>query len=41
LAGLRDRHGVELKLPRFRGRSAGSDQLFMSIFLASYSMGER
>jgi hypothetical protein len=32
---------VKLKLPRFRGRSAGSDQLFMSIFLASYSMGER
>jgi hypothetical protein len=35
------RHGRSLKLPRFHGRSAGNDQSFMSIFLASYSMGER
>jgi hypothetical protein len=36
---LRER--AVLKLPRFHGRSAGNDQSFMSIFLASYSMGER
>jgi hypothetical protein len=32
---------LELKLPRFHERSSGSDHSFMSIFLASYSMGER
>ena len=32
---------LKLKLPHFHGRSVGSDQSFMSIFLASYSMGER
>lgn len=31
--------GVEL--PRFGGRFLGSDQSFMSILLASNSMGER
>ena len=31
----------DVKLPHFRGRFVGSDQSFMSIFLASYSMGER
>ncbi len=32
---------LKLKLPHFRGRFVGGDQSFMSIFLASYSMGER
>lgn len=31
----------ELKLPQFGGRFVGSGQSFMSIFLASNSMGER
>jgi transposase InsO family protein len=30
-----------VKLPHFRGRFVGSDQSFMSISLAPYSMGER
>lgn len=33
--------GMRLKLPRFRGRFGGSGQSFMSIFLASNSMGEK
>ena len=31
----------EVELPQFRGRSAGRDQLFSAMALASYSMGER
>jgi len=38
---LTQRLGQSLKLPRFHGRFAGIDHSFMSIFLASNSMGER
>ncbi|MBU8536207.1 hypothetical protein [Falsiroseomonas tokyonensis] len=36
------KHSISaMKLPQFRGRSAGRDQSFSAMALASYSMGER
>ena len=38
---LREELKPKLKLTRFRGWLAGSDQSFMAMVLASYSMGVR